>query len=228
MYRHWLSEIVISAFQEVLGLPWTDDFNGVHVMEEGVGFNQVNIKDGQRCSLSDAMLTKEVLRRENLFIWTESQVEKVVFQDKRARGVLLRGKTILVKAGGEVILSAGAYNSPQVLQLSGIGDATLLESLGIPVLVNNTQVGQNLMDHPLVPLSHSRNITDGGLDQYRGAFSKAAATLEWLFKRGDSEMSTNVGEVNGFYISDAYKRLNHSVPDLQLLGGASTFLDHGR
>lgn len=94
-------------------LPFIQDFNGADYQEWGIGYNQVNINKGERCSLADAMLDEKVLGRKNLFIWTKSHVDKIIIKNKTAIGVMINKLEVL--ANREVILSAGAYNSPKLL-----------------------------------------------------------------------------------------------------------------
>lgn len=124
------------------------DFNGA-TQEDGAGIVQFNItKDGKRCSAAVAFLTP-ILSRPNLTVKTHAMVTRLLFEGKRVVGVeyVCDGQIYEVKAEEEVILSAGAFLSPKLLMLSGIGAAEHLRALGIPVLVDLPGVGQNLQDH---------------------------------------------------------------------------------
>jgi len=129
-----------------MGVPTTQDFNTGD--NEGVGYFHVNQKRGLRMSVATAFL-KPVLNRPNLRLETGVLVEKIVFEGKRAVGVQFRqnGKLIEARARGEVVLSAGAIGSPQILQLSGVGAADWLTELGIATLHDMPGVGRNLQDH---------------------------------------------------------------------------------
>ena len=129
-----------------MGVPTTQDFNTGD--NEGVGYFHVNQKRGLRMSVATAFL-KPVLNRPNLRLETGVLVEKIVFEGKRAVGVQFRqnGKLIEARAKGEVVLSAGAIGSPQILQLSGIGAPDWLTALGIATLHEKPGVGRNLQDH---------------------------------------------------------------------------------
>jgi choline dehydrogenase len=129
-----------------MGVPTTQDFNTGD--NEGVGYFHVNQKRGLRMSVATAFL-KPVLNRPNLRLETGVLVEKIVFEGKRAVGVQFRqnGKLIEARARGEVVLSAGAIGSPQILQLSGIGAPDWLTALGIATLHEKPGVGRNLQDH---------------------------------------------------------------------------------
>ncbi|HEY6983031.1 GMC family oxidoreductase [Reyranella sp.] len=129
-----------------MGIPATANFNTGS--NNGVGYFHVNQKRGIRVSAARAFL-KPVLKRPNLRLETDVLVEKVLFEGKRASGVRFRrdGRTIEARARGEIILSAGAVGSPQILQLSGVGPADWLGELGIAVVHDKPGVGRNLQDH---------------------------------------------------------------------------------
>jgi choline dehydrogenase len=132
-----------------MGYPDNPDFNAMQ--QEGAGFYQLTVKDGKRHSAAAAFLLP-ILQRPNLTTITGALVTRLLFEGTRAVGVeYLRDRT-LHQAGvnSEVILSAGAFDSPKLLMLSGIGDAEYLRSLGIPVVADLPGVGQNLQDHILV------------------------------------------------------------------------------
>jgi choline dehydrogenase-like flavoprotein len=141
-YGHPLSWAFIRAAQEA-GIPYNEDFNGAR--QEGVGFFQTTTSRGRRRSAAEAFLRKAE-GRANLTIRTATRVHKVVFEGKRASGVLLEdGST--VKATREVILTAGALATPKILQLSGIGPAAHLREHGIEVVSDLPGVGENYQDH---------------------------------------------------------------------------------
>lgn len=129
-----------------MGVPTTQDFNTGD--NEGVGYFHVNQKRGLRMSVATAFL-KPVLNRPNLRLETGVLVERIVFDGKRAVGVQFRqnGKLVEARARGEVVLSAGAIGSPQILQLSGVGAPDWLTALGLPTLHERPGVGRNLQDH---------------------------------------------------------------------------------
>ena len=147
------NDSIIRAFTEY-GIPKNYDFNGDY--QEGVGYYDVNIKDGKRCSTSTAFL-EPVKKRKNLFILTHTYVKKINFENKCAKSVVVdnRKKTETLRVNKEIILSAGTYKSPQLLQLSGIGSAQFLKSIGIKVLFNSPEVGENLQDHYMAPMAWS-------------------------------------------------------------------------
>src|SRR5262249_45009056 len=126
-----------------LQLPMNDDFNGAH--QQGLGVYQVTQKNGERWSAARAYLEPN-RSRPNLKVITGARARKIIFSDKRAAGVEFRrgDKNETVKARREIILSSGAFQSPQLLMLSGIGSAVALKSLGIQVVQHSPGVGQNL------------------------------------------------------------------------------------
>src|SRR5262249_14740729 len=129
---HEVCEAFIRACQEV-GIPRNDDFNGV--AQEGAGYFQTTMRNGRRWSTARAYL-KRARARENLTVATGALTERVLLESGVATGVQYRwhGRSISARARGEVILSAGAFGSPQILQLSGLGPGALLRQHGIPVL----------------------------------------------------------------------------------------------
>lgn len=134
------------AAAENTGVPRRDDFNDA--VQEGVGYFQMTIDKGRRCSTARAFL-RPAMRRKNLKVVTGAHIEKIVFNGDRATGVKYRrnGQPVDVGVGAEAILSAGAIGSPQILELSGIGAAGHLRALGIPCVRNLPGVGENLQDH---------------------------------------------------------------------------------
>jgi choline dehydrogenase len=144
---HPLTDAFIEAAQAA-GFPRTNDYNGAQ--QEGVGYGQFNQSRGMRCSSADAFL-KPALRRKNLLLLTDAFVHKLLTQERRVTGVAYERSGVMHQArGAKVILCGGAINTPQLLMLSGIGDATALQSLGIPVVLNSPWVGRNMMEHPLI------------------------------------------------------------------------------
>ena len=152
----------VAAGQE-LGLPANDDFNGASTF--GVGAYQLGIRNGWRTSAASAFL-KPVLERPNLTVSMRCHARRVVLEQGRAVGVewIHDGAVHSARATREVILSAGAVQSPQLLQLSGIGPAALLERHGIPVQVDAPEVGETLQDHyqarTIVRLKEKRSLND--------------------------------------------------------------------
>jgi len=145
--RH--SWAVLDRFRDAAvehGIPATEDFNTGG--NEGVGYFEVNQRRGVRWSSASAFL-KPALRRPNLTTWTGAQARRLLIEAGRIAGIELQheGRLKQVRAGREVVLSAGAVNSPQLLELSGIGDPGRLAALGIHVVAAVPEVGENLQDH---------------------------------------------------------------------------------
>jgi choline dehydrogenase len=180
------------------GYSRTDDVNGYK--QEGFGPFDKNIKRGRRWSSARAYL-HPVKRRSNLTIKTRHQVHRVLFEGDKAVGVVAqRGRTVTEYRGNEIILCGGAINTPQVLQLSGIGPRALLERHGIPVVKDLPGVGANLQDHLEVYVQHAckQPITmNPSLELWRRPFIGAA----WLFGR-TGPGATNHFEGGGFACSN--------------------------
>ena len=135
-----------------MGFPRTDDFNGPQM--EGTGWHHVNIKDGKRHSMEDAYLYPALERQQNLELIDGAQATRLLFNGRRCTGVefVRNGRTETATATREVIVCAGAIDSPKLLLLSGIGAASRLEAVGIPVLIDLPGVGENFHNHVLVPV----------------------------------------------------------------------------
>jgi len=156
--RNPLSDHFIRAGAQA-GFPVTDDYNGA--LQEGLGHTQINVRNGVRASTANAYL-KPARARRNLSVLTKAVATGLVFEGRHVIGVRYRrnGAEHIARAGREIILSGGAVNSPQLLQLSGIGDADLLKGLGIGIVADLPGVGRNLQDHFAVSVAHRvRNAT---------------------------------------------------------------------
>ncbi|MBY0380519.1 MAG: choline dehydrogenase [Xanthobacteraceae bacterium] len=178
--KNELMEAIIRGAQE-LGVPRTHDFNSGN--QEGVGYYQLFTHNGWRISSAVAYL-KPARNRTNLRIETDAQATGIILEGKRAVGVKYRqnGVEREARAAREVILSSGALQSPQLLQLSGIGPANLLQSHGIDVIHHLPGVGQNLQDHLQFRLMYrvSKPITTN--DDLRTLTGQAKVGLKWLLK----------------------------------------------
>ncbi len=142
---HPLCEAYIAAAEQC-GYPRNPDFNGAR--QEGFGYVQVTLRNGLRSSTATGYL-RPARRRKNLSVITRAHATRILFSGKSATGVeyLHRGQKRSVNARGEVILAGGSFNSPQLLQLSGLGPAALLQRFGISVIADMPEVGANLQDH---------------------------------------------------------------------------------
>jgi choline dehydrogenase len=184
---HELMEAIIAGANE-LGIPRVDDFNGPN--QEGVGYYRLFTKNGWRSSSATAYL-REAERRPNLEVRTGAHVSRILFEGNRAVGVQYGEEKILA---AEVILSAGAIQSPQLLQLSGVGPSQLLSSLEIPVLVDLPGVGENLQDHLQLRVLYkcTKPITTN--DDLASLWGKARIGAKWLFtKKGPLAIGINQG-----------------------------------
>jgi choline dehydrogenase len=150
--HHEVSDAVIEACVEA-GIPRNTDVNGAD--QEGVCYYQLTVKNGQRCSAAVAYL-HPAMGRANLTVETRALTTRVLFEGKRAVGIeyIQNGERKVAKARREVILAGGAINSPQLLQLSGIGPGELLRENGIAVLVDAPGVGENLQDHYVMAVTY--------------------------------------------------------------------------
>ena len=178
------------------GLPRNPDFNGATTL--GVGAYQLGVGRRWRTSSASAFLHPVVTRRPNLTVITGAQVSRVMFKGTVACGVqwIKDGKVFGTVADAEVVLSAGALQSPQLLQLSGIGPAGLLRDLGIPVVVDAPEVGLNLQDHyqarMIVRLKRPISLND----QVRNPFELAKMGLQWALA-GRGPLTAGAGQVGG-------------------------------
>ena len=183
--RQRLSWPVLDAFRdaaEELGIPKTDDFNGGD--NEGSGYFEVNQRGGMRWNTTRAFL-RPAMRRPNLRVLTAAETEKLQFDGRRITGVRFRsnGKVHHARASREVILSAGAINSPKILELSGIGRPDVLQAAGIDVIHSLDGVGENLQDHlqirTVFRIEGARTLNQ----LYHNLFSRAGMGLEYALRR---------------------------------------------
>ena len=174
--RHELCDGFIES-AAALGIPRNDDFNGER--QEGAGYYQATTCRGRRCSAATGYL-RPAEKRPNLKIVVNALATRIVFDGKKAIGVQCDGKT--EKADREVILSGGAFNSPQLLQLSGIGPAALLSEHGIPVL-HDAPVGEGLQDHFYVRTFWRCNKPITLNYEMASFFRQARIGLQYLLKK---------------------------------------------
>jgi choline dehydrogenase-like flavoprotein len=216
-----LSAMFLEAATE-LQLPANDDFNGER--QEGMGFYQVTQRNGRRCSAAVAYL-EPARQRKNLEIISGAHAERVVFDSKRATGVKFRrGKTSeTVKARREVIISAGAFQSPQLLMLSGIGPMGHLRGRGVEIVADSPEVGANLQDHlDYAVLRKTNSPHSVGMNASTVMrFPKEYAAFR---KRGEGMLTSNLAESGGFVKTEPHL----SEPDVQLHFLPGLVDDHGR
>jgi choline dehydrogenase len=190
--KHELVEAFIAGANSI-GVPRTDDFN--NATQEGVGYFQLTTKNGWRSSSATGYL-KPARKRPNLRVETNAQATQLLSDGKRVTGVRYtqHGQTHDVRAAREVILAAGALQSPQLLQLSGIGPAAHLQKLGIPVVHDLPGVGANLQDHLQARMIFQCRKPITTNDQLKSVFGQMKIGLQWLlFKTGPLAIGINQG-----------------------------------
>ena len=207
-YAHPVCSSFIEAAQ-ALGYPVSSDFNGSG--SEGVGYYQINTRGGWRASTANAFL-HPARKRKGLIVRTQAHASRILFDGLRATGVAYtqKGRSFEAKVRREVILAGGAINSPQLLMLSGIGDASHLKSVGIQPLVDARAVGRNLQDH--IAVSYFYKVRTATLnDVLHPLVGKIRAGLRYMADRA-GPLSLSVNQSGGFVRSDATKE----HPNLQL------------
>lgn len=199
------------------------DFNGA--TQEGVGMYQVTQKNGERFSAAKAYLRPN-LSRPNLHVITGAHITRIVLQGKRATGVeyLQGGELKRIDANKEVLLCAGAIQSPQILMLSGIGPKAHLQATGIPTQHDLPGVGRNFHDHPdVVQVFNAPKVTDLFGLSFTGVVNIVRGISEWRGRRS-GPLTTNFAEAGGFIKSQP----EEPTPDLQLHFVVGKLVDHGR
>jgi choline dehydrogenase-like flavoprotein len=201
---------------EACGIPRAADYNSPE--QDGAGMFQTFQKNGRRWSCADAYL-RPAMKRDNLEVITHAQVQGLELRDGRVSGVRYRRrrKDAVAYARREVILSAGAFNSPQILLLSGIGPREHLGEVGVRVQHDLPGVGRNLQDHPFITMMWEMSDTHS---LYKADAPKNVA--EWVLRRS-GPLSSTVAE------SVAFVRTRPGLPaaDIQLHVGAAYFEKHG-
>lgn len=220
-HRHSVTEAFVEAAMQA-GHRYNTDFNGAQ--QEGIGYYDVTIHDGRRWSTATGFL-KPVRGRSNLTVLTGAHAERVLLDGKQAVGVqvLVKGERRQLKARKEVLLAAGAFGSPHLLMLSGIGPEAELKPQGIAVRHELPGVGQNLQDHPDAVLCYkSRDTSLLGIS-LGGSLKMSKALVDYLrHRRGP--LGSNCAESGGFLKTDA----SLARPDIQLHAVIGTVDDHNR
>jgi choline dehydrogenase len=198
-FRYPFAETIIAAGEQ-MGLPRSDDFNGPD--QQGIGYYAHTIRDGRRLSAAAAFLDP-IRGRPNLRIVRGAEAEHILWQGRRAIGVRARvgGEAIDFAAVREVILAAGAVQSPKLLQLSGVGPGALLQRLGVEMLHDNPGVGAHMRDHVGLAFNYRLTGEPGHNARLRGA-GLVASVARYLL-RHDGIMSTGPFEVGAFLRSSA-------------------------
>jgi choline dehydrogenase len=205
------------------GVPETEDYNGAS--QFGCAPAQVTQKNGERCSAAKAYITPN-LARPNLTVITQAHTQRIVLQGKRAVGAefIKEGQIQQVRAAREVLLSGGAYGSPQLLMLSGIGPAAHLRQHGIRVVHDLPGVGQNLHDHVTAVLIYrtQRKEATFGIS-WSGLTKIVRSIFEWR-KQRKGIITSNVAESQAFLFADKTEK----SPDIQLALCTGIVDDHTR
>ncbi|MDH4480326.1 MAG: choline dehydrogenase [Rhodoferax sp.] len=217
-----INEVFLQACEQT-GLPRTPDYNGEQQL--GCGPTQAMQAEGERCSAAKAYISPH-LARSNLTVITQAHTDKVLLDGKRATGVQYtqNGQTLKVHATREVILSAGAFASPQLLMLSGIGPQEQLAAHGIAPVHTLPGVGQNLQDHVttvLIQRSKRKEVTLG--ISLSGLVTVVKSIFEWR-KQRTGWITSNVAESQGFLKTDP----SADKPDIQLALCTGIVDDHNR
>ena len=198
------------------GLDRNDDFNGAEQL--GTGLYQVTQRRGMRWTTADGYINP-ARKRSNFNVLTNTMARRVRIENGAAVGVEAErdGRPGFIRATKEVIVSAGAINTPQLLMLSGIGPAHHLAEHGITVIVDNPNVGDHYMDHPMF-LSNMETTAKGTLDE--------AESPKWLLAyltRRTGLLTSNIGEGGAFL----HTRSGDAAPDMQYICAPGYFYDHG-
>ena len=211
--KRWLSRYwqpFIDA-ADAAGSPRIDDYNGA--VMEGASLLQITTRKGRRHSAAEAFL-KPIRKRRNLTVETDAHARRIVIENGRAVGVEhSKGRA---RAGREVILAAGAYGSPQLLMLSGIGPADHLRGHGLEVVVDNPNVGRHLQEHPMAFMNW--RVTGDTLDDA----ADPKYLLPWLLG-GRGKLSSNIAEAVVHWRSDP----SLPAPDFQIVQAPVYFWEHG-
>lgn len=205
---HPLCEAFIDACEQA-GLPRTDDFNGPS--QEGAGYFQLTTRRGRRWSTARGYLA-QARKRPNLAVVSGALATRVLFEGRRAVGVEYTqgGTKHVARANGEVILCGGAFNSPQLLQLSGVGPADLLQQHGIGVIADMKGVGADLQDHYQARFTYKCNEPLTMNDMMATLRGRVTAGLRYaLFRKGF--LTVGAGYAGGFFKTDP----KMETPDVQ-------------
>ncbi|WP_182376251.1 GMC family oxidoreductase N-terminal domain-containing protein [Nocardioides sp. WS12] len=198
------------------GMPRNDDFNGAD--QVGAGYNQVTHKKGMRWTTADGYVVP-AMKRPNFTVLSEAHVQRLRIEGGRVMGVEVKhgGREDFIRADREVVLSAGAFNTPHLLMLSGIGPADHLAEHGIAPVVDNPNVGAHLMDHPLYLTNHETTM--------KGTLAEAESPIQLVkylaARRG--MLTSNIAEAGGFF----HTRSDEAAPDVQMFAAPAYFWDNG-
>ena len=218
-YQDKLSNAFFQACVDV-GAKSNEDYN---INFDGVGWLQYSIKNGLRSSTSSGYL-KTAKKNKNLKIITKAEVEKIIFDGKKAIGVKYNKDNYSkeVRVRGEVILSAGSINSPKILELSGIGQGSFLKSYGIDVISDLAGVGENLTDHLQTRITYETNLKVTVNDILNNKFRGAIELFRYLTRR-DGLMSIASATVHALMRSDNSKIYPDLKVQIMLISGNNRY-----
>ena len=203
---------------EAIGIPRNGDLTGES--QEGVGYYQLTQRRGRRCSAVTGYLSPAIRRRKNLTLKTGAQVLRLLIENGRAIGVELADGAV-IRADAGVIVSAGTIGTPWLLQLSGIGPADHLRSVGVPVVFDQPEIGSNLQDHlDLYVVAECSG--PHSYDRYSRPLHSAAAGLRYLLTR-KGPAASSLFETGGFWYADPDAR----SPDIQFHLGLGSGIEAG-
>lgn len=211
-----LSAAFLAACAES-GIPLVDDYNDP--VSEGASHMQMNQRRGLRCNTSTAYL-RPARHRRNLTIIRDALVSRITFDGKRATGIVFQrpaAEACSASARREVIISAGAIRSPQLLELSGIGNASILQAIGVHPLHHNPHVGEHLQDHLMVRLHYECNGPHTVNDLILSRPRMARAFLRYLFRRDGLFATTGIAGT-----AFARTRAGMAIPDVRLQVGLTS------
>ncbi len=222
-HRHTLSQAFLKAAQQV-GLPLNQDFNGAQ--QEGMGFYQTTTHKGRRCSAAQAFL-KPALGRHNLTVLTEAHVDRLIVTCRRAAGVMLAdGRRFDARV--EIVMTAGALATPAILMRSGLGPAPHLMELGIDVIQDLPEVGQNFQDHVAVPIE-ARLKDPISVHGHDTGLKGTLHMLQYLATRRGL-LASNIIEAGGFIDTAGLGRPDiqfHFMPTFALASDGTREEGHG-
>lgn len=207
---HELCDAYIEACMQS-GLPRNEDFNGAH--QEGAGYYESTHLNGIRWSTAKSYL-REARKRPNLQVILRARVLKVLFEGKRATGILYEkdGQHVTLRARREIVLSTGSIATPQLLELSGVGDGERLRQLGVGVVHHAPQIGERLQDHLQVRCVYEAKRGNTLNARYNNLFRRMGIGLEFLLRRR-GPLTVSAGYAGSFYRTSGML----SEPDIQSL-----------
>ena len=208
--KHELCDAYIEACRQS-GLPLNPDFNGES--QEGAGYYESTHLNGIRWSTAKSYL-RQARKRPNLQLILNARVLRIVFEGKRAVGVVYEqnGREITLRARREIVLSAGSIATPQLLELSGIGDAARLRDLGVNVVHHSPQIGERLQDHLQVRCVYEARHKNTLNARYNNLIRRLGIGLEFALRR-KGPLTVSAGYAGSFFRTEAHM----SAPDIQSL-----------